>query len=88
MTSACVWGNSDGEVLFVAMLIAMIAFVVLVATIIKIFICCKIFSKAGYSWALGLLMLLPVIDIIMFFFLAFADWPVRRELRLLKQQPK
>jgi uncharacterized membrane protein len=81
-------GHNEEEVLFVAMLIAVIAFVVLLATIVKILICCKIFSKAGYSWALGLLMLLPIINIIMFFFLAFADWPVRKELRLLKQQPK
>ncbi|OHB60171.1 MAG: hypothetical protein A2167_08195 [Planctomycetes bacterium RBG_13_46_10] len=58
----------------------------LVVTIVKILIFCKIFSKAGYSWALGLLMLVPIANIIMAFFLAFADWPVCRELRKLKQQ--
>ena len=58
----------------------------LVVTIVKILIYCKIFSKAGYSWALGLLMLVPIANIIMAFFLAFADWPVCRELRKLKQQ--
>jgi hypothetical protein len=64
----------------------LVAFVVLVVVAIKLLICCKIFSKAGYSWALGLLMLIPIVNIIMAFFLAFADWPVQKELRRLKQQ--
>ena len=64
----------------------LVAFVVMVIIAIKLLIICKIFSKAGYSWALGLLMLIPIINIIMAFFLAFADWPVQRELRRLKQQ--
>ncbi|MHC4546716.1 MAG: hypothetical protein ACYSYL_19740 [Planctomycetota bacterium] len=44
-----------------------------------------IFSKAGYSWTLGLLMLVPIANIIMPFFLAFADWPVQKEIRQLRQ---
>ena len=44
------------------------------------------FSKAGYSWALGLLMLVPIANIIMPFVLAFGDWPIYKELRLLRQQ--
>lgn len=58
----------------------------LLATLLTVLIFCMIFSKAGYSWALGLLMLVPIANMIMPFILAFGDWPVRRELRLLKQQ--
>jgi hypothetical protein len=58
----------------------------LIVVIIKVLIFCKIFSKAGYSWALGLLMLVPIANIIMPFILAFADWPIQKEMRLLKQQ--
>ncbi|HUU17992.1 MAG TPA: hypothetical protein VMW72_12640 [Sedimentisphaerales bacterium] len=58
----------------------------LIVVIIKVLIFCKIFSKAGYSWALGLLMLVPIANIIMPFVLAFADWPIQKEMRLLKQQ--
>ena len=58
----------------------------LIVVIIKVLIFCKIFSKAGYCWALGLLMLVPIANIIMPFVLAFADWPIQKELRLLKQQ--
>jgi hypothetical protein len=53
---------------------------------VKVLICCRIFAKAGYCWALGLLMLVPIADIIMAFVLAFGDWPIQKELRLLKRQ--
>jgi len=47
---------------------------------------CKIFSKTGFSWALGLLMFVPIANIIMLFVLAFAEWPIERELRSFKRQ--
>ncbi len=59
---------------------------VLIIVAVKILIFCKIFSKTGYSWALGLLMLVPIANIIMLFVLAFAEWPVQRELRSYRQQ--
>jgi len=59
---------------------------VLIIVAVKILIFCKIFSKAGYSWALGLLMLVPIANIIMLFILAFAEWPIERELRSFRQQ--
>jgi hypothetical protein len=61
-------------------------FFVLILTVIQIVAFCKIFSKAGFSWALGLLMFVPIANIIMFFFLAFAEWPIERELRSYQQQ--
>ena len=87
---ACVWAQRAPEVtpVFAIVFALLAAFIVLVIVAIKLLICCKIFSKAGYSWALGLLMLIPIANIIMAFFLAFADWPVQKELRRLKQQPQ
>jgi uncharacterized membrane protein YhaH (DUF805 family) len=38
----------------------------------------KIFSKAGYSGWLALLMFVPLVNIGMLFFLALADWPALR----------
>jgi len=72
--------------IFIVLLTMFAILVGLIVLAIKILIFCKIFSKAGYCWALGLLILLPIVNIIMAFFLAFADWPIRRELRQLKQQ--
>ncbi len=71
---------------FSIILIAFAIFVGLIGAIIQILIYCKIFSKAGYNWALGLLMLVPIANIIMPFVLAFGYWPIQKELRLLKQQ--
>ena len=58
----------------------------LLVTLLMVWVYCRIFSKAGYCWALGLLMFVPIANIIMLFVLAFADWPVLGELRMLKQQ--
>ena len=63
----------------------LIIFAVLVFATVKVLIYCLIFRKAGYSWALGLLMLVPVANIIMPFVLAFGDWPICKEIRALKQ---
>lgn len=46
----------------------------------------KISSKAGYSGALSLLMLIPVVNVLFPFFLGFAEWPIERELRRLREQ--
>ncbi|MCJ7777529.1 MAG: hypothetical protein MUP16_04355 [Sedimentisphaerales bacterium] len=59
-----------------------------VAITIKAIIFCMIFAKAGYHWALGLLTLIPIACIIMFFVLAFGKWPVRKELEQLRREVK
>ena len=41
----------------------------------------KIFSKAGYNAALSLPMVIPVVGIILLFFLAFSEWPIEKKLR-------
>ena len=83
-----VWAQHCPQVepVFAIVFALIAAFIVLVIVAIKLLICCKIFSNAGYSWALGLLMLIPIVNVIMAFFLAFADWPVNKELRLLKKK--
>jgi uncharacterized membrane protein YhaH (DUF805 family) len=35
----------------------------------------RIFARAGFSGALSLLMLIPGVNLIMIYFLAFARWP-------------
>lgn len=39
----------------------------------------RLFEKAGYSGWLGLLMLVPLVNILALYFLAFTDWPVQRK---------
>lgn len=38
-----------------------------------------IFSKTGHSKWLSLLMVVPVVNIVMLYFLAFSTWPNQRE---------
>ncbi len=47
----------------------------------------KIFSKAGYAGALGLLMCVPIINIVMLLFLAFSDWPILQKVRAAQPNP-
>ena len=46
---------------------------------------CKIFSKAGYHWAMGLLMLVPIANLVMLCILAFGQWPIHRELETMRR---
>jgi hypothetical protein len=70
---------------FGILLVIFIAFIVLVATVIKVFCFCRIFSKAGYSWAFGLIVLVPFSEIIVPLMLALMDWPICKELRGFKK---
>jgi len=38
-----------------------------------------IFAKAGFSGALSLLMLIPLVNLVMLLYLAFAQWPALKE---------
>ena len=81
----CILAQQVGTGVFPAIGIFVIVLALLIIVPIKILIFCMICHKAGYSWALGLLMLVPIANIILVFVLAFGDWPVRRELRQLSQ---
>jgi hypothetical protein len=39
-----------------------------------------IFSKAGFSGWMSLTQLIPIVNVVALFYLAFAEWPVHREL--------
>jgi len=71
---------------FGAIFLIFVILITLITVGIQILAFCKIFSKTGFSWALGLLMLVPIANIVMLFVLAFAEWPIERELRSFKQQ--
>lgn len=40
----------------------------------------KIFEKTGYHGALGILMLVPIANLVMMAILAFREWPIHKEL--------
>jgi hypothetical protein len=59
---------------------------VLAIVVVSVFLWCRIFSKTGYSWAMGLIVLVPFGNLILILILAFSDWPVLKELSILKNQ--
>ena len=38
----------------------------------------RICTKAGYSGWLSLLVLVPIVNLVLLYFLAFAEWPLER----------
>lgn len=62
-----------GGLLFAVFAIALVAVVV--------FLFWRILEKAGFEGALGLLMLVPLVNIGLIAYLALTDWPVLKELR-------
>ena len=56
----------------------------LIGLIFAIIIYWRIFSKAGYSGARSLLMLIPVVNLIIIIMFAFSEWPIQQELNRLR----
>ena len=65
--------------------IGVVILIALAVNIIYVIAFCKIFGKAGYHWALGLLMLIPIANFIMPLILGFGQWPIYRELEAYRQ---
>lgn len=74
------------EVMVGAFVTLLMLLIVLIVVGLTLLIRCRIFHKTGHGWAFGLLMLVPLANIIMLFVLAFSDWPIHKQLRLFKQQ--
>lgn len=49
---------------------------------------CRIFARTGRHGATGLLMLVPGVNLLMLFVLAFGSWPVEREVKGLRHFKK
>lgn len=58
--------------------------IAILSIIVSIIVWWRIFAKAGFSGALGLLMLVPIANVVMLLVLAFAEWPIQAELRQLR----
>ncbi len=59
--------------------------ITLALIVLSVIIYWRICSKAGYSGALGLLILFPPAAFVMICILAFGQWPIYRELNQLRQ---
>ncbi|GCE19187.1 hypothetical protein [Dictyobacter kobayashii] len=66
--------------------LAIIGIISLISIVIALIIWWRIFSKAGYSGAMSILMLVPIANLVAICILAFGEWPIQRELNMLRQQ--
>jgi hypothetical protein len=79
---------NEASVVLIVTVVALAILISLIAALVKTWINCMIFRKAGYGWAWGLLTLVPIANIILPFVLALGDWPIRKEFRRLKDAAK
>lgn len=68
-----------------AMLLVSLA-ISIVVIVLSIMIWWRIFAKAGYSGAMGLLMFIPIANLIVLLILAFGKWPIEEELERLRRR--
>jgi hypothetical protein len=80
------YNNSTVNTAAVAPIIITSVIISLVFIVLAAIIYWKIFSKAGYSGAIGLLMFVPIANLVVLLMLAFAEWPIYKELNFLRQQ--
>ena len=66
--------------IFGIIMVLVVLAMVVAATVFMVFLWWRIFSKAGYSGALGMLMFVPFGCLIMLCILAFSQWPVLKGL--------
>ena len=60
--------------------------VIVVVAVLCVWAYWRIFAKAGYPGAMGILMAIPILNVIMLFYLAFSEWPVLKELKALRER--
>lgn len=53
----------------------------IIVFIFFIYVWFRIFVKAGYSGWLGILMVIPIVNLIMILVLAFSEWPIEKRLK-------
>ena len=63
-------------VLYILFLIVVIALHILIAW--------RITSKMGYPGVISLLLLLPIVNVVLYFIAAFSEWPIQKELQAYK----
>ncbi|HTI13029.1 MAG TPA: hypothetical protein VL461_00460 [Dictyobacter sp.] len=81
--------DSSANVLAGGFVLIFIA-IAIVVVVLYVLVLWRILSKAGYSGALSLLVLIPgvgtIAGLILMIVLAFSEWPVYRELNALRAQ--
>ncbi len=76
--------TSSGHIAGGLLAVLVITYLAIVVLFVVAYV--KILTKAGYSGWWVLIGLVPLVGIVMFLVFAFSQWPVRRELEMLRAQ--
>ena len=79
------FGPGPDETVIIAIAAMFYAMILLVVFTVAVIVWWKICKKAGYSGWLGLLMIIPIANLVLPLVIAFSEWPVLREIKALKQ---
>jgi len=63
-----------------------VAFLVIPILALYLFVIGRLVGKTGHSGWLGLLFLVPLVNVAFVLYLAFAEWPIQKELNRLREQ--
>lgn len=77
--------DSSGLSAFIAGYALVVGLIMIVSIVFAVIVWWRIFSKAGYSGAMSLLMFVPIANLIILCVLAFGEWPIYRELNQYRQ---
>ena len=77
--------DSSGLAAFFTGYAIVVGLIMIASIIFAVIIWWRIFSKAGYSGAMSLLMFVPIANLIVLCVLAFGEWPIYRELNHYRQ---
>ena len=61
-------------------------FVFVILAVLPILVFSRIFMKAGFSGFLSLLLYIPVLNIVLIIWFAFAEWPIEKKLKALQSE--
>jgi hypothetical protein len=75
-------GGAAGLVIILVMLFAGGLSIALL--VLRIWAYCRIFSKVGYCWAFGLLIIIPLVHFVVPIILGFSKWPIEKQLQQLR----
>ena len=61
-------------------------FFILFCLSVAVFVWYKIIGRTGYTAWLALLMIVPLANLVLTLVLAFSEWPIQREVAVLRSQ--
>jgi heme/copper-type cytochrome/quinol oxidase subunit 4 len=78
--------NSDAAAAFGVGFVIVYLMVVLASIAFGVYLYTRVAKKAGWPWAYGLLMFVPVANIVFMIMFVFMKWPIEAEVEALRAQ--